>query len=283
MHFYYLDEAGCTGEDLNNDQQPVFVLGGVSVRDEGWNRTKEDFATILSDYFGGNIPGNFELHAEQLLSPNGAGPFQNHDRERRNQLAKKVLALLNTRSHDVHVFAIDKQRLASEVCATEMTYNLKVPYLVAYDYLLTHINWFVKERLGRSARGMLIIDAKEQFHPDIEAITRFRRFEDTGAHRIKRIVEFSYPVDSKKNPMVQLSGLVVFCSKKFFEIEAGYRNSYPAEAKRFFAECFEIIDNRISKKTLVTRNGRNMEHLNNYLNAIQAKPSKRWKRKYGLV
>ncbi|NCB27507.1 MAG: DUF3800 domain-containing protein [Bacteroidia bacterium] len=97
MHFYYLDEAGCTGEDLNNDQQPVFVLGGVSVRDEGWNRTQEDFATILSDYFGGNIPGNFELHAEQLLSPNGAGPFQNHDRERRNQLAKKVLALLNSK------------------------------------------------------------------------------------------------------------------------------------------------------------------------------------------
>ena len=283
MHFYYLDEAGCTGEDLNNDQQPIFVLGGVSVRDEGWNRTQEDFAKILSDYFSGNIPDNFELHAEQLLSPNGDGPFQNHDRERRNQLATTVLTLLNTRSHDVHIFAIEKQKLATEVCATEMTYNLKAPYLVAYDYLLTHINWFVKERLGRSARGMLIIDAKEQFNHDIETITRFRRFEDTAAHRIKWIVEFSYPVDSEKNPMVQLSDLVVFCSKMFFEIEAGYRESYPAEAKRFFAECFEIIDSRNSKKTLVTRNGRNMEHLNNYLNAVQAKPSRQWKRKYGLL
>lgn len=283
MHFYYLDEAGCTGEDLNNDQQPVFVLGGVSVRDEGWNKTQEDFAKILSDYFGGNIPDNFELHAEQLLSPNGDGPFQNHDRERRSQLAKTVLTLLNTRSHDVHIFAIEKQKLATEVCAAEMTYNLKAPYLVAYDYLLTHINWFVKERLGRSARGMLIIDAKEQFHPDIDAITRYRRFEDTAAHRIKWIVEFSYPIDSEKNPMVQLSDLVVFCSKKFFEIEAGYRDNYPAEAKRFFAECFEIIDGRNPKKTLVTRNGRNMEHLNNYLKAVHAKPSRQWKRKYGLV
>ena len=283
MHFYYLDESGCTGEDLNNDQQPVFVLGGISVRDEGWNKTQEDFARILSDYFSGNIPDNFELHAEQLLSPNGDGPFQNHDRERRSQLAKTVLTLLNTRSHDLHIFAIEKQKLATEECATEMTYNLKAPYLVAYDYILTHINWFVKERLGRSARGMLIIDAKEQFHHDIEAITRFRRFEDTAAHRIKWIVEFSYPVDSQKNPMVQLSDLVVFCSKKFFEIEAGYRENYPAEAKRFFAECFEIIDSRNPKKTSVARNGRNMEHLNNYLNAVQAKPSRQWKRKYGLL
>lgn len=102
MHFYYLDEAGCTGEDLNNDQQPIFVLGGVSVRDEGWNKTQEDFAKILSDYFGGRVPAGFELHAEELLSPNGHGPFLGHDRERRSLLAKNTLSLLNTRSHDMY-------------------------------------------------------------------------------------------------------------------------------------------------------------------------------------
>lgn len=283
MHFYYLDEAGCTGEDLNNAQQPIFVLGGVSVRDEGWNKTQEDFAEILSDYFKGNIPVGFELHAEELLSPKGDGPFRNHERESRNQLAKDILSLLDTRSHDVHLFAIDKQKLATEICSTNVSYNIKAPYMVAYDYLLTHINWFVKEKLGRSARGMLIIDAKDQFHTSIDAVTRFRRFEDTATHRIKWIVEFSYPVDSKTNPMVQLSDMVVFCAKKFFEIEAGYRNNYPNEAKRFFAECFKIIDARNPRKTLVDRNGRNMEHLNNYLNAVQVKPSRQWKRKYGLT
>jgi len=283
MHFYYLDEAGCTGEDLNNPEQPIFVLGGLSVRDEGWNKTQEDFAKIVCDYFDGTIPTGFELHSHELLSPSGSGPFLNHDRERRNQLAKDVLSLLNTRSHDVHFFAIDKQKLSSEVCVVDMNYNLNTPYLVAYDYLLTHINWFVKEKLGRSARGMLIIDAKEQFHPHIEAVTRFRRFEDTAAHRIKWIVEFSYPVDSEKNPMVQLSDLVVFCAKKFYEIESGYRENYPDEAKLFFAECFQIIDGRNPKKSLVSRSGRNMEHLNNYLSAVQAKPSRQWKRKYGLA
>jgi hypothetical protein len=283
MHFYYLDEAGCTGADINNEQQPTFVLGGISVRDEGWNKTQECLAKKLSDYFGGNVPENFELHAEELLSPNGNGPFLGHDRERRNQLTKEVLSLLNSRSHDVHLFAIDKQKLANGVCSIPVNYNLRIPYLVAYDYLLTHINWFVKARLGRSARGMLIIDAKEQFHSEIEAITRYRRFEDTMANRVKWIVEFSYPVDSRKNPMVQLSDLVVFCAKKFLEIESGYRDNYSDEAKRFFAECYEIIDNRNPKKTLVSRAGRNMNHLNNYLNGVHAKPSRQWKRKYHLV
>jgi|GEM_PF-2678429 len=38
MHFYYLNEAGCTGEDLNNSEQPLFVFGGLSVRNEGNNQ-----------------------------------------------------------------------------------------------------------------------------------------------------------------------------------------------------------------------------------------------------
>lgn len=35
MHFYYLDESGDTGSNLNDPDQPVMVLGGISVRDEG--------------------------------------------------------------------------------------------------------------------------------------------------------------------------------------------------------------------------------------------------------
>ncbi len=69
MHFYYLDEAGCTGEYLNNNQQPVFVLGGVSVRDEGWNRTQEDFATILSRYFSGNIQTTLNFMPSNYFHP----------------------------------------------------------------------------------------------------------------------------------------------------------------------------------------------------------------------
>lgn len=282
MHFYYMDEAGCTGSDLSNAEQPIFVLGGVSVRDEGWNKTQNSLASIVDEYFDNSVPENFELHAEQLLSPDGDGPFLGHDRDQRNSLAKSILGLLADRSHDVHLCAIDKAKMSSETCTVDMPYDTKIPYHVAYDYLITHINWFLRNRLGRSARGMLIIDAKEQFHDDIERITRIRRFEGTASHRVKWIVEFSYPVDSQKNPMVQLSDLVVFCGKKFFELEGGYRNSYPPEAKQFFAECYALIHDRIPRKTLVERQGRNMTAFNSFLNAVQARPVGQWKRRYGL-
>lgn len=282
MHFYYLDEAGCTGCDLANQEQPIFVLGGISVRDEGWNATQEAMAAIIGEYFGNEIPQNFELHTNQLLSPNGDGPFFDHARDRRNNLAKGILGLLADRSHDVHLCAIDKAKLSSCTCRMAMPYDTRTPYHLAYDYLITYINWFVKNKLGRSARGMLIIDAKEQFHADIERITQVRRFEGPAAHRVKWIVEFTYPVDSQKNPMVQLSDLVVFCAKKFLEIDNGYRNTNSQDAKRFYAECYALIHDRIRRKDLIDRQGRGMDQMNGFLREIQSKPVGQWKRRYGI-
>jgi len=282
MHFYYLDESGCTGNDLENQEQPIFVLGGVSIRDEGWNSTQEAFASTIEQYFDQQIPDYFELHAEELLSPNGEGPFAGHERQKRNALAKSLLRLLSERSHDIHLYAIDKRKLAREEFDSALPYSINTPYLVAYDYLITHINWFVKERLGRSARGMLIIDTKEEFHRDIERITHNRRFEGSAAHRVKWLVEFTYPVDSQRNPMVQLSDLVVFCPKKFLEIEGGYRSNYPGEVRKFFAECYKLINDKMPRKRLVERKGRKMNAVNQFLAAIQSKPVSRWKKRYSL-
>lgn len=282
MHFYYLDEAGCTGCDLSNQEQPIFVLGGISVRDEGWNATQEAVTAIIEEYFNSSIPQNFELHAEHLLSPNGDGPFSGHERNRRNNLAKNILGLLADRSHDVHLYAIDKATLNSSSCSVRMSYSTRTPYLLAYDYLITYINWFLRNQLGSSARGMLIIDAKEQFHSDIERISQMRRFVGPAVHRVKWIVEFSYPVDSQKNPMVQLSDLVVFCAKKFLEIDNGYRNAYPQDAKRFYAECYALIHDRIRRKDIVDRQGRGMDAMNGFLREIQSKSVGQWKRRYGI-
>ena len=89
MHFYYLDESGCTGRDLQNKEQPIFVLGGLSVRDKGWNVTQEKLAQIIDNYFEGSIPEGFELHATDLLSMNGDGFFFRHERNKRKQFSRK--------------------------------------------------------------------------------------------------------------------------------------------------------------------------------------------------
>jgi hypothetical protein len=199
------------------------------------------------------------------------------------QLARDVLSLIVDRSHQVHLFAIDKARMARSQCNAVVAFDTRISYLCAFDYLVTYINDQVKNHIGRSARGMVILDRKGQFSADVENITHSRRYNGPAAHRVKWVVEFTYPVDSRKNPMVQISDLVVVCARRFFEIEGGYRDDWPAQVKQFYCECYALLHDRIQKKQLVERNGRDMNLLNDHLSTVRAQPTGRWKTRYAVA
>ncbi|WP_434999724.1 DUF3800 domain-containing protein [Vibrio scophthalmi] len=282
MHFFYLDESGDTGANLQDGQQPIFVLAGLSVADKKWNNTKERLDRIISDYFNGNVPQGFEVHSNELLSPNGEGPFDGHPIQDRLQLVRDLLGLIDELGHHIHFFALEKESLVNVECVFETVYDSNHPYLLAFDYLITYMNWHVKENLGQSARGMIVMDEKEEHHDSVEAIIQNRRFEVPNSQKVKWIVEFSYPIDSRKNPMIQLSDLVALCIRRFLEIEKGYKPNTPDIVKAFYAECFNTIYKRVKGKRLVERNGRNLNHLNEHLNNAQCKPRTQWRRAYGI-
>jgi len=127
-----------------------------------------------------------------------------------------------------------------------------------------------------------ILDRKDQYHESIEQLMHERRFTGAAAHRVKWVVEFSYSVDSKKNPMVQLSDLVVYCVKRFIEVEHGHRAGWPDAAKNYYARCYSRIRDRVVRSALVERNGRNMDQLNAYVEAVRAEPRGQWKRYYDI-
>jgi hypothetical protein len=284
MHFFYLDETGCNGADLNPGQEPIFVLGGVSVKDQGWVATTEAIETVVRNYFAPDpVPTGFELHAHELLSPNGEGSFAGHGRERRNQLAFDMLDLIRTRSHHVHFIALDKNLMALEATGAEhVVFDARVPYLLGFDYMTILINHHVKERLGHTARGIIILDEKEMFQDQIARITRFRRFEIPKTRRIKWLVEFSYPIDSEKHPMIQLTDLAIYCIKKFLEMDRGYRDAWPQAAKDFFARCFDKAYTRVPQRPIVQQVGQHANGVNGLLGKVVVRPRHGWKAHYGI-
>src|ERR1700694_2507609 len=110
MHFFYVDETGCTGADLANPEQPIFAIGGLSVTDEGWRKTTDAAQSAFSNFFGGSVPDGFELHAHELNS--GSGPFFGRSQVERNNFTHLLLDLVAERRHAVHLVAIDKAKLA---------------------------------------------------------------------------------------------------------------------------------------------------------------------------
>lgn len=244
MHFFYLDESGCTGANLSNQEQPIFVLGGICVKAQGWRETTESFNDIVATFFGGKIPAKFELHADDLLNKKGA--FSDFDRAQRNALANELLDLVIARKHAIHFVALDKKKMAPAVQeACHPAFDCSIPYLLAFNYMVTYIERYTKEVLGRTVRGMIILDEKQSYHADIDAITHFRRYQVAKARRLKWLVEFSYPVDSIRHPMIQLSDLIIFLARKFLEMDNGYRPAWPDEAKAFYAGCYAKIIGRV--------------------------------------
>lgn len=284
MHFCYLDETGCSGGNLDDDQEPIFVLGGIAVKDQGWSTTTNAFRSLLCDYLGmSSLPDNFELHSHELLSPKGEGQFIGHSRTRRNKLAFDLLDLVAERSHQVHYIALEKACIDFHADATESgVFSTKEPYLLGFNYMVTYLEAFVRNHLGRTARGMIIVDVKDQYIKGIEQITHYREFDVPKSRRLKWVVEFTYPVDSARHPMIQLTDLVVFCVRKFFEMDRGHRPTWSKDAKEFYAACFERIYERIWRKRLVKQGGPEGKPINALLQECYLLPSSGWKAKYGL-
>lgn len=282
MHFFYIDEAGCNLRDLTHPESPIFVLGGLVVKDKGWNITHIEFEKIIERYFKGNIPNNFELHSHQLLSPKGEGDFLNHPREDRLKLAYDLLKLVEKRGHHFCLLPIEKSALNSydtKNIINKDHVELKTPYLLCYDNIIDTIEAFIRDERGASARAMVIIDEKDSIKIEIESLTKFRRFHPILNKRIKWISEFSYPVDSKKNPMIQISDLACFITKKFYGIEKGYHNDYNSAAKTFYRDTYLLIHERLVKNSYTKEKGRNSVFYNDFLDSVVAKPSYRWKNK----
>jgi hypothetical protein len=161
--------------------------------------------------------------------------------------------------------------------------NCSIPYLLAFNYMVSYIEKYTKEMLGQTVRSMIILDKKDNYQPDIDAITNYRRYETVKARRLKWLVEFSYPVDSMRHPMVQVSDLVIFLVRKFLEADNGYRNGWPEAAKNFYASCYDKITKRVRWGTLINVDGREEQAAHSLLTSAHCTHRRQWKRHYDLA
>ena len=125
---------------------------------------------------------------------NGQGAFAGRDRAERNALVHSVLEVIAERKHAIHFIGIDKARLAAAPAGQHSIIDCRIPYLIGFNYLITYIERFVKKALGRSARGMIILDKKDMYQENIDKLTHYRRYEVPNVRELKWTVEFSYPV-----------------------------------------------------------------------------------------
>ena len=251
MHFLYIDEAGHSGKNLEDVQQPVFVMAGVVVSDEKWRRTDHAFQSTLKASFGHDPGPDFELHAEKLLAPDGEGPFAGWDRKKRNDLAHALLDLLDSRSHQVLLHWIHKGTLqAGEPPKKDFGVDWTDPWPLSFHLMLTMFEEFLRSsRTGSSSSGLVIADHSDVTLEYVRELSSQRR-RSKGWRQLKKVVEIGYTATSHASHMVQLADLVAFTMKKWAEGQTEFGANWPAEAHEFFDGCREKVWKRTELKTL---------------------------------
>ena len=251
MHLCYVDESGSTGRDLGNGEQPVFTMAGVLVSDEKWRKSDRAVVELLGKAIGGPVPEGFELHACDLLSPDGQGPFEGWERQKRNELALAILDLLPERRHQVLLQQVHKPRMAgATIPKREYGVEWQYPWDVCLAAMFTLFEEYLRSgRTGRSSTGMMIIDHEQSYLALVRERSKERR-RAGGWRQLRKVMEIGYSAMSHANPMIQLADLVAFTMRKWGESKAGYGSSWPPEAHQFFQECHDRIWPRVEFKML---------------------------------
>ena len=249
MHFLYIDEAGNTGADLTSGQQPVFVMASLVVSDEKWRKTTAAVQRILQNYFGSAPEPDFELHACELLSPNGDGPFEGHSHDDRNQLTLDLLALIEDRGHTVFHVPIYKSKLdKTDSPNKDWGYDWKHPWEFAFDLQVTMFEEFLRgTSTGRTSTGLTIVDHEECYVEFVRRHTNLRQHL-TGWRQLKKVVEIGYSASSHANALIQLTDLVAFTLKKYYELKTPNADKRPQAAKDFFTQCRNTVWSRVKFK-----------------------------------
>ena len=107
MHLVYLDESGNTATNLNDSEQPIFLLAALIVPGSAWQPLERDLEEAIARHVPMMVDGN-EVHAVDLRS--GRGRFKAISVGTRIALRDEWLR--TARKHDLKVVyrAIVKER-----------------------------------------------------------------------------------------------------------------------------------------------------------------------------
>src|SRR3954468_19134734 len=71
MHLVYFDESGNSGNNLNDSDQPIFVLGALIVPEDCWQAVEADLEKELQTHFPAVAAEGGEIHSGDLRGSRG--------------------------------------------------------------------------------------------------------------------------------------------------------------------------------------------------------------------
>lgn len=217
MHLVYLDESGNSGNNLEDAQQPIFVLGALVVPETVWQLVEGELEASLAKHFPDSRSSELEVHAGDLRQ--GTRSFKGVPIATRLALRDEWLTIAGKHKLQFIYRAIVKkryQRWMEGVFGKGIQVN---PHLAAFPLITQVVNNLLRDT-GPKTLGIIISDDNREVVGDIERFLKLLR-ADPGTLGLDRIIEKGFFIDSSKSLLLQLSDLCTLQARKNEERKLG--------------------------------------------------------------
>lgn len=216
MYLMYADESGNTGTDLDNKQQPLFVLCGLVIQDDEWyninymfNKRKKLICEDLA---------NYEVHATDIFSASKnikkGFNFRKYTLEEDLHILEQLIDFIVEMKFPIFTTAILKSTFKKFI-TKELSPSIKVdPYLISFIDLSNSYNNFL---IKNNSNGMIFLDEIREKVKDIDILYKKLQLTNFDCDT-NNIVEKALFLESSSSNFIQLVDICNFYINKYSSI-----------------------------------------------------------------
>ncbi len=230
MYILYADDAGSTGTDYDNKQQPVFTLAGIIIHDDSWLEVNDKVSALKRRILPDSPTA--ELHAADIFSgkkdKKGRFDFRRNSVEENRNILSSFIDLVVEEKLPILYFAVRKANLKN-YCYRHFGNALKIdPYLIAFPYVTSFFDHYVTQR---NERGLIMLDEQNSVISNID--TAFLKVQSID-NRAKKfhaanIIERALFLESVKSNFIQLADVCNFYINRYISMSNGVQPSEDKE------------------------------------------------------
>lgn len=217
MHLIYLDESGNSGNNLNDPDQPIFLLCAMIVPEDKWLRLERELARVVDKHFPPPRPEGFEVHGTELRTARGF--CKGMGVSARIAFRDEWMDVAAAQGVKLIYRAIEKKRYQQWLHATFGTGVAINPHVAAFALVARVVDDCLKALSGRPL-GMFISDENKEVVADVEKSIRVLRGA-AGSLRLGQIVEKGFFINSAHSLPLQLCDLFALSLRKHEEVKGG--------------------------------------------------------------
>lgn len=241
MHLIYLDESGNSGHNLNDPQQPIFLLCAMIVDEAKWHSLENGLKAVIDKHIPDWRKANrFEIHGADLRT--GNGHFQGMATASRICFRDDWMKV--GAENGVHLVSrsVQKKHYASWLIDS-FGHGVNInPHIAAFALLSRCVDNYLKTLPGPPL-GMFICDDNKEVAADVEKSIGVLRISE-GAMRLSRIIEKGFFIDSTKSLPLQLCDLYALSLRKSMERKWGFPGKSFDDTGIKLAESLEFLDRK---------------------------------------